>query len=65
MLSKLICWLFFHRTKGDKWTGAEYMDCKVGVRDGIGRVHATIYADCARCGERFRVGQIHVPHIGD
>lgn len=60
-ISAVLCWLFYHRTHGDRFSGAEYMTITTRVVDGIGRVHAEIKAPCARCGKTFRVGQVHMP----
>jgi hypothetical protein len=55
----IICWLFGHRTNGHRYNGAEYMEVNNHGADGIGRKHASVYCNCARCGKKFRVGMIH------
>jgi len=61
----IVCKIFGHITYSQSTlhdhTGWEYMDVKECGTDGIGRRHASIYADCARCHKRFRVGKIHLP----
>lgn len=62
----MFCKLFGHKPpvyaeKGWYSPGQEYMKVQLDAVDGSGRQHAVIYADCARCGKRFKVGRIHVP----
>jgi len=59
----ILCALFGHKPRQHDYSGGEYMRVNVGATDGIGRVHATLYAKCARCEEEYRAGQIHVPKI--
>jgi ribosomal protein L37E len=37
------------------------MKVKLNTVDGIGRQHASVYAECKRCGKEFFAGMIHVP----
>ena len=65
-MKNLTCKLFGHQPpvyaeKGWFSPGEEYGKVIVGPTDGIGRVHARVEADCARCGERFLVARIHLP----
>ena len=62
---KLICRIFGHqppvyRQKGWWSPGEQYMRPIVFATDNIGRVHAECRAECARCGNDFRVGFIHL-----
>lgn len=57
----ILCAIFGHKSHEHTFSGAEYMHIKVGPIDGIGRVHATLYAICPRCGQRHRAGAIHLP----
>lgn len=62
----ILCAVFGHKppvyaAKGWWSPGEEYGRVKVGAVDGIGRVHAKVVADCARCGTEFCVARIHVP----
>jgi len=58
----LICRLFGHRTPYDDYRpGFFYMKVRLNAVDGIGRQHASVYAECKRCGEEFFAGMIHVP----
>lgn len=65
----LLCRLFGHKApsygshKG--WGGYEYGDVMTIGEDGIDKTHALVYGRCARCGEKFNVVSIHVPHIED
>ena len=43
--------------------GEEYATLSIGARDGVGRMHARVIADCARCGKEFTVARVHVPTI--
>lgn len=65
---KLLCSLFGHQppvyaAKGWYSPGEEYGRVIVREKDGIGRVHASVEAECARCGTEFTVARIHVPEI--
>jgi hypothetical protein len=42
--------------------GQEYGRLELGAVDGIGRQHATVVGDCARCGKQFRLARVHVPN---
>jgi hypothetical protein len=43
--------------------GYGYFEVSIGPMDGVGRIHANLYTHCERCGTRYRIGMIHVPHI--
>jgi hypothetical protein len=47
--------------KGWYSPGEEYGHVKNFQIDGINRVHLEVFAECARCGEQFRVVRVHVP----
>ena len=64
----LLCILFGHKppvyAKTGWWTpGEQYAKVKVGVIDGIGRVHGEVNAPCARCSKEFTVALIHIPQL--
>ncbi len=63
---KLFCYLFGHQPpvyarKGWYSPGQEYGKVVKDAIDGIGRRHAKVEAECARCGENFIVARIHLP----
>ena len=63
---KLLCALFGHQPpvyakKGWYSPGEEYGKVLRDGFDGIGREHALVQAECARCGENFIVARIHLP----
>lgn len=39
-----------------------YFELKLGSVDGIGRQHAHLHCECERCGENYKVGNLHIPH---
>ena len=41
--------------------GQGYFRVGTPFSDGINRHHARLHCDCARCGERYQVGMIHIP----
>ena len=43
--------------------GEGYAKVTVGLTDGIGRTHATVYGECARCGKEFIICRIHLPMV--
>lgn len=47
--------------KGWYSPGEEYAKVQFHAEDNIGRQHALVYAECARCGEKFTVCRIHLP----
>lgn len=49
--------------KGWYSPGEEYGRVRVGVTDGIGTVHGSVEATCARCGKEFVVARIHIPKV--
>ena len=57
----LLCAIFGHKPHEMTYTGAEYMEVRLGENDGIGRSHATVFARCARCETKYRAGQIQLP----
>ena len=70
MLKSILCKIFGHKPpvykkKGWYSPGEEY--AKLGpsiVTDGIGRKHAIVYSDCARCRKEFKLCRIHLPKEG-
>ena len=62
----IICKLFGHKPpvyakKGWYSPGEQYgyIDKNI-VIDGIGRRHAEVYAECARCGKDFMLVRVHL-----
>lgn len=41
--------------------GEQYGRLVVGVTDGIGRTHAKVECECARCGVDFTAARVHLP----
>jgi hypothetical protein len=61
----LLCSLFGH-VPGYGYgntPGSGYFEVRLGPIDGILRVHAYLFTQCERCGQKYQVGCIHVPHI--
>lgn len=63
----LLCKLAGHKVgSGYKDSaGEKYLSVRVFAIDGINRVHCGIRTECARCGETFKVGNIHLPTLDD
>lgn len=64
----LLCSIFGHkppvyRQKGWWSPGEEYAAVILREVDGIGRQHAEVRGDCARCGELFLICRVHLPNI--
>ena len=61
-----LCKFFGHQVytqkSGGYKMGYQYMEITSILPDGVNRLHGSIYAECARCGKRFHVGMIHIPH---
>lgn len=62
----ILCSLFGHQPpvyarKGWYSPGEEYGKVILGPVDGIGRKHAQVEAECARCQTKFIVARIHLP----
>lgn len=62
---KLLCYMVGHQPpvyarKGWFSPGEEYGALHLHATDGIGRVHLTVDAECARCGDRFTVARAHL-----
>lgn len=58
---------FFGHTPGRgyyKIEGDGYLEIKRGAVDGIDREHAALYSECACCGKRFKVGNLHIQPDG-
>jgi hypothetical protein len=65
-MKNILCKLVGHQPpvyaeKGWYSPGEEYGTLKVGGADATGRVHCSVYAECARCKEEFRVARVHLP----
>lgn len=63
---KILCHIVGHQPpvyaeKGWYSPGEEYGKLTNIVTDGIGRRHARVEAECARCGENFTVARVHLP----
>ena len=58
------CALFGHRPAFGygRIEGEGYFEIRSIVTDGIGRRHASLYCGCERCGQRFKVGMVHLPY---
>lgn len=58
----IICRAVGHVTSGEhpRCPGEEYMEIDYFCVDGVGRKHAIIHAECQRCGDRFKVGMVHI-----
>lgn len=66
MSSNILCLLVGHKPpvyarKGWFSPGEEYGKVIEGPTDGIGRRHARVEAECARCNKTFTVCRIHIP----
>ncbi len=59
----LLCLLFGHKSRENDFSGGEYMRIRNRLIDGIGREHATLHANCPRCGNQYRAGMIHLPTL--
>lgn len=62
----LLCSIFGHkppvyRQKGWWSPGEEYATVILRGVDGIGRQHAEVRGECARCGEQFLICRVHLP----
>ena len=59
----LLCKWFGHRPAFGYGSieGEGYFRITNCTEDGIGRVHAVLYCDCERCGEWYKVGNVHLP----
>ena len=58
---KIICKLKGHEFPRDSCWGKPYLHISNTMEDGIGRVHAYLEAECARCGEWYHVANVHLP----
>jgi len=52
-----------YEKKGWYSPGEEYGTLKNIRPDGTGRLHAEVWATCARCEEKFKVARIHLPSV--
>ena len=42
-----------------------YFDIDGVITDGIGREHAWLSTICAKCGDRYTIGMVHLPKSSD
>lgn len=58
----LLCKLFGHKPGMGyyKRDGDGYLTVTGGPIDGLGTEHARVFSECARCGESFQVGKLHL-----
>lgn len=63
MLGRLICRLFGHRPlTTDGWCGdTGYADVQYEQTDGLNTRHLYLSTTCRRCGEEYRICNVHVP----
>ena len=58
----LLCRMFGHKPPVYKENvGGKYARVLETTKDGIGRRHADIWGECARCGKAFMICRIHIP----
>ena len=59
----LLCLTFGHRPVFGYGhaEGEGYLQIKNIAVDGMGHHHASLYCDCERCGENYKVGMTHIP----
>ncbi len=62
MFNKLICSLFGHLPEKGYAGGVGYFKVWGGGVDGVNRHHLYLECNCERCGETYRVGNVHVPN---
>ena len=61
-MKNMLCVLFGHVPEyGYYGEGEGYFDVKGICVDGINSHHASLLCNCERCGENFKVGNIHIP----
>lgn len=61
-----LCYVFGHKPpvyakKGWYSPGEQYGVLTNFYTDGVGRVHSSVTADCARCHKKFVVARVHLP----
>ena len=58
----IICKLFGHKPGMGYYNhdGGGYLTVIGGPIDGLGTEHARVFSECPRCGERFKVGNLHL-----
>lgn len=61
----ILCDLFGHKSLEGIYSGAEYMKLTLRGIDGTGREHASLSAQCPRCGQWYKAGAIHLPKNKD
>lgn len=65
----ILCLIFGHKPpvyakKGWFSPGEEYAKkVIIGEHDGVGRTHAAVICECARCDKNFKICRIHIPKI--
>ena len=57
----ILCKLLGHKMPRDGYYRGQpyFRRGRYRVAEGIGRIHQSLEADCARCGESFDFGMIH------
>lgn len=65
-MQNLLCKLVGHKppvyAKKGWWSpGEEYGKLRYTGKDNIGREHAEVVAECARCQEKFVVARVSIP----
>ena len=61
---KILCWLLNHMPEdGYGGFGSRYFDIWGTETDGVGRVHAYLWTKCRWCGQKYHVGNVHLPEV--
>lgn len=60
-MMNIICQMKGHQFPRDSEWGKPYLRINGSVIDGIGRIHAHLFAECARCGKQYHVANVHLP----
>ena len=56
----LLCKFFGHKAARTAFGTPPYLDQRFIGRDAMGTNHIALFTRCARCGEDFEVGRIHL-----
>jgi hypothetical protein len=56
----ILCRLFGHKRNIGWYGDGLYGDIQLWGIDGVGRAHASIVAECDRCGETYTLARLHV-----
>lgn len=62
---KIICAVLGHKPPRNfgpyaSMGGGDYLELDHPHRDHIGRVHLIVLGNCLRCGDRYKVGMMHL-----